>query len=95
MGDLRGLRLAHGRKPGTIHPMPNQLVILPCTDSDTQAALRHRELTIDLNLACSLGRSAVQFSRAGIYQTARGQVISLAADVATARANKLSISPYP
>ena len=73
--------------------MPNQLVFLPCIDSNTQAALRHRELSIDRNLACSLGKSAVQFSRAGIYQTARGQVISLAADVAAARASKLSISP--
>jgi uncharacterized protein (TIGR02452 family) len=74
--------------------MPNQLVILPCLDSDSKAAMRHRELSIDRTLASALGRSAVQLARAGIYQNSRGQAVSIAADVAAACANKLSISPY-
>ena len=74
--------------------MPNQLVFLPCLDSDSKAAMRHRELSINRILASALGRSAVQLARAGIYQNSRGQAVSFAADVAVACANKLSISPY-
>jgi len=69
------------------------LVALPCIDSPDIAASRRRELDIKLNVAASLGISAVDAARDGYYLNAAGERVDWSLAVHRACAAKRSIAP--
>jgi len=71
----------------------NQIIALPCLDSQELAARRQRELDIPHDVAAALGWSALTAIREGSYVTRSGKTVIWHDLVEAACAAKISISP--
>lgn len=71
----------------------SQLHVLPCLDSEQMASARRQELDIPINIAATLGRSAVESVREGHYVTETGRKVDWHDAVQAACAAKRSIAP--
>lgn len=71
----------------------NQLILLPCLDSEERAARCREVLDIPRARAAELGRTAVQAAETGVYTDAEGQPVQWQSAVARTVAAKRSLPP--
>lgn len=71
----------------------NRIIVLPCLDDDSRAANNRRILDIDRTIAATLGASAVEAIRKGVYRDAHGNDVQWADQIQNAIASKISIPP--
>ncbi len=71
----------------------NELILLPCLDSEERAARCREVLDIPRARAAALGRAAAQAAETGGYASAEGYPVQWQAAVAQAVAAKRSLSP--
>jgi uncharacterized protein (TIGR02452 family) len=69
------------------------LEFIPCLDNDEMAAACRRDLDLSRGLATELGKTALEISDKGEYQTENGRVVRIAEQVARSLQQRVSIPP--